>query len=203
MGPPRLTFLPARLHTYLSEVNLTRLPSSTTGMRWTDGHIAPVIVPVKSRSGELIGESVPRVTFEKYARYGSGASAGAADEPAIAALIADNLRRFPLAGVVAEGMSPYGAMNPTVDRALAVAVFSGMPVARVGRGNTGGHTPRRDPVCIAGSNLTATKARLLLMACMLKFGALPPPVDPEHPTEDEVTATKEKVADDQQVFETH
>jgi L-asparaginase len=203
MGPPRLTFLPTRLHTHLSQVNLTRVPTSTTGVRSVDGVLQTVAVAVKSASGELIGESMPRVTFEKYARYGSRGRAGDVDEPGIAAMIADNLRRFPLAGVVAEGMSPYGTMAPAADRALNVAVFSGIPVARVGRGNTGGDAPRRDPVCIAGSNLTATKARLLLMACMLNFGALPPAADPEHPTDAEVTATREKVAAYQQVFDTH
>jgi len=94
-------------------------------------------------------------------------------------------------------------MAPAADRALAVAAFSGMPVVRVGRGNTGGDTPRIDPVGIAGSNLSATKARLLLMACLLKFGSVPPAVDPEHPTDTEITVAKQKVAEYQQVFDTH
>jgi hypothetical protein len=32
------------------------------------------------------------------------------------------------------------------------------------------------------SNLTATKAQLLLMACLMKFGALPPAANPDQPT---------------------
>jgi L-asparaginase len=203
MGPPRLTFVPVRKHTYRSEVNLTRLPNETTGVRLVDGRVAAVPVPVKTESGELIGESIPRVSFEKYARYRSDSGPVGGDEPGIAALISDNLRRYPLAGFVAEGMSPYGAMTPAADRALGVAVFSGMPVVRVGRGNTGGDTPRMDPIGVAGSNLTATKARLLLMACLLKLGALPPAADPEHPTDAEISATKERIAAYQHVFDTH
>jgi hypothetical protein len=43
-------------------------------------------------------------------------------------------------------------------------------VVCVGRGNIEGFAVKRPPY-IAGSNLTATKARLLLMACLLRFGA--------------------------------
>jgi hypothetical protein len=203
MSPPRLTFVPVRKHTYLSEVNITRLPQTTIGVRWSDGAITPFTVPVKSDGGELIEGSLPRVTFEKYGRYAATGGAGTADDPGIAAMIADNLANFPLAGFVAEGMSPYGAMTPAIDRALHVAVFSGMPVVRVGRGNTGGDTPQADPLTVAGSNLTATKARLLLMACLLKFGALPVASDPEHPTDSEVKATQQRIADYQHVFDTH
>jgi L-asparaginase len=196
---PRLTFVPARQHTYRSEVNLTRLPMAVTGVRLTDSGITPVPVPVKSAAGELIGESMPRVTFEKYARYQSPGG----EESTVAETIATNLRKFPLSGIVAEGMSPYGNMAPALDRALDLAVFSGMPVVRVGRGNTGGDTPRTSPIGIAGSNLTATKARLLLMACLLKFGALPPAADPAHPTGSELAATCEQIAHYQRVFDTH
>jgi L-asparaginase len=203
MGPPRLTFVPVRKHTHRSEVNMSRLPSAVRGARSTDGGIEPVWVPVKSDRGELVEGSLPRVTIEKYTRYPSAGGIAASAEPGLTALIADNLANFPLAGFVAEGMSPYGAMAPATDRALHLAAFSGMPVARVGRGNTGGDTPKLDPVTIAGSNLSATKARLLLMACLLKFGALPAAGDPQHPTDTEVAATKQRIAEYQDVFDTH
>jgi L-asparaginase len=74
------------------------------------------------------------------------------------------------------------------------AVHSGLPVVRVGRGNTEGFVPLRDPSFIGGSNLTATKARLLLMACLMKFGSLPPAADPDQPTSVELAATRKKVA---------
>jgi L-asparaginase len=199
---PRLTFIPVRKHTYLSEVNLTRLPTSTTGVRQGNGRITPITVPIKSESGDLIPDGMPRVTFEKYARYQSVAANGD-DEFSVAATIATNLAHFPLAGFVAEGMSPYGSMAPAVDKALMVAVFSGMPVVRVGRGNTGGDTPRRDLLAISGSNLSATKARLLLMACLLRYGALPPAADPQNPSDLEIDATLAQLAKYQQIFDTH
>jgi hypothetical protein len=77
-----------------------------------------------------------------------------------------------------------------------------MPVARVGRGNNEGFTPVRDRF-IGGRNLTATKARLLLMACLMKFGALPPATDPDNPTAAELNAIRKKLADYQTIFDTH
>jgi hypothetical protein len=61
---------------------------------------------------------------------------------------------------------------------LRKAVYSGLPVARVGRGNPEGFADP-DDLLIAGSNLTATKAHMLLMACLLKFGSLPPAKNPD------------------------
>jgi hypothetical protein len=51
--------------------------------------------------------------------------------------------------------------------------------------------------------MTATKARLLLMACLLKLGMLPPAADPDNPTPDEVAATNQAVAAYQAIFDTH
>jgi len=74
---------------------------------------------------------------------------------------------------------------------------------------TGAPDPVKEPpgVCpqafIAGSNLTSTKARMLLMACLLRFGSLPPAKDPENPTADELAATRKAVAAYQSVFNTH
>jgi L-asparaginase len=79
-------------------------------------------------------------------------------------------------------------------RLMLCAVHSGLPVVRVGRGNTEGFVPLHDPDFIGGSNLTATKARLLLMACLMKFGSLPAAADPDHPTPAETAAIREKVA---------
>ena len=56
---------------------------------------------------------------------------------------------------------------------------------------------------IGGQNLTATKARLLLMASLLKLGMLPPAADPDHPTPEEVAATSRAVAAYQAIFDTH
>ena len=120
----------------------------------------------------------------------------------VLAAIAANLDDAPLAGFVGEGMSPYGMLSESVDAALRRAVFSGFPVAKVGRGNNEGFAFFTPPF-ISGSNLTASKARLLLMACLMKFGTLPPAVDPDNPTEAETSATAAKVAEYQAVFDTH
>ena len=62
--------------------------------------------------------------------------------------------------------------------------------ARLGRGNNEGFSaPQR--LLIGGRNLTATKARLLLMACLLRYGA-PPAGNPE-----------KVLAQYQAVFDTH
>jgi L-asparaginase len=83
------------------------------------------------------------------------------------------------------------------------AVHSGLPVVRVGRGNTEGFVPLHDPSFIGGSNLTATKARLLLMACLMTFGSLPPATNPDHPTPEEAAVPRKKVAIYQTVFDAH
>ena len=85
---------------------------------------------------------------------------------------------------------------------MTKAVYSGMPVVRVGRGNNEGFSARAG-VFLGGSNLTSTKARLTLIACLLKFGALPPAVDPLAPTEAETGAIQERLDLYQTVFDTH
>jgi hypothetical protein len=95
-------------------------------------------------------------------------------------------------------------MNESSEAALRVATLSGMPVVKVGRGNAHGFVDHTyAPLAIAGSNLTATKARLLLVACLLRFGALPPAADPTNPTGDEVRAVRAALDRIQEVFDTH
>jgi hypothetical protein len=53
------------------------------------------------------------------------------------------------------------------------------------------------------SNLTSTKARLLLMACLMRYGALPPAADPSAPTEAELAGISARIAEYQSVFDTH
>jgi hypothetical protein len=163
------------------------------------------MVTVKDAHGDLLGSSIPKVTIVKHARYlPEDTSGDAGSEVDILARIEKNLRDAPLAGFVAEGSAPFGAMSNAVDAALKQATYSGMPVVKVARGNAGGFVdPTRDPLAIAGSNLTATKARLLLMACLMKFGCLPPAVDPVKPTEAETETTKAKLKEYQALFDTH
>ncbi len=79
-----------------------------------------------------------------------------------------------------------------------------MPVARGGRGHNEGLTPANSTdLYIEGSNLTATKARLLPMACPMKFGSLPLPADRGHPSAAELDAIRLSVGAYQAVFDSH
>lgn len=204
-GAPQFSFRTVKRHTYNSVVNLTRLPREVQGSRGQGSKIGTVAVPIKDADGNLLPAAIPKVTIAKHARYlPEDTSGNAEQEVDILARIEKNLGAAPLAGFVAEGSAPFGAMSNSVDAALKRATFSGMPVVKVGRGNAGGFVDAtRDPLAIAGSNLTATKARLLLMVCLMKFGCLPPAVDPANPTPAETDATKAKLAQYQEVFNSH
>lgn len=204
-GPPALTFRTVKQHTHTSAVNLSRLPSVVDGAQLVHGLVRHVPVRVKDEPGTLLASAIPKVTLLKHARYlPDNASGDPAAEVDILARLAKNLREAPLAGFVAEGSAPFGSMTNAADAALRRASCSGMPVVKVGRGNAEGPVhPSRVPLCIAGNNLTATKARLLLMACLLRLGSLPPAVDPEHPTAAELDAVRAKLAAYQAIFDSH
>ncbi len=201
---PVLTYLPVARHTYRSEVNLSRLPREVPGVRGGGSRLATVSVPVTDGAGGLLEEALPRVVIVKDAGYfDDDYEVTAEDDGEIRQAVERNLREAPLAGFVIEGLAPYGLMSSNVrEAAMQRAVLQGMPVVCVGRGNNEGFTPPRG-LFIGGSNLTATKARLLLMACLLRFGALPPAADPQRPTDAEVEAIRRKVAAYQEVFDTH
>ena len=78
-----------------------------------------------------------------------------------------------------------------------------MPVVLVGRGNTEGFVPPPAVPFIGGRNFTATKARLLLMACLMKLGSMRAATDPDRPTPGEVEAVQKKIREYQEVFDTH
>jgi L-asparaginase len=204
-GAPQFSFKPVKRHTYKSAVNLSRLTREVQGSRVQGSKVGTVVVAIKDDRGDLLPSAVPKVTIVKHARYlPEDTSGNAGQEVDILARTEKNLRDAPLAGFIAEGSAPFGAMSNSVDAALKLATFSGMPVVKVGRGNAGGFVdPTRDPLAIAGSNLTATKARLLLMACLMKLGCLPPAIDPANPTAMEAEATKAKLKEYQEIFDTH
>src|SRR6266550_1603935 len=204
-GAPQFSFKPVKRHTHNSVVNHGRLPREVQGCNVQGSRVGTIAVAIKDGAGDLLPTAIPTVTIVKHARYlQENTSGDASSEVDILARIEKNLRHAPLAGFVAEGSAPFGAMSNSVDAALKRATFSGMPVVKVGRGNAGGFVDAtRDPLAIAGSNLTATKARLLLMACLMKFGCLPPAVDPAKPTAAETEATKAKLKEFQEIFDTH
>ena len=201
---PQLTYLPSKKHTWSSDVNLSKLPDAVMGVRGGEGAIEQVAVQVKDADGFLVPAAMPKVTLAKYARYQPhGVEDLAETDVEIMARIQENLHTNALAGFVGEGASPYGSMNRSTDNAMRYATFSGMPIVRCGRGATGGIATKMEPTAIAGNNLTSTKARILLMASMLKFGAPPPAKDPMNPTPDEVAAVASKIAQYQEVFDSH
>jgi hypothetical protein len=204
-GPPVLTYRPAKHHTSCSAVSRPKLPTSVDGVTCLNGKLTVMPVTIKDQAGDLLGSAIPTVTFVKSGRYQpEGGPVGAESEVDLLARIGRNLHAAPLAGFVAEGSAPFGSLTGAIDAALLRATCSGMPVVRVGRGNAEGMVPRNPPyLYVSGSNLTANKARLLLMACLMRFGALPPAADPAGPTEVELAAIKEKLDRYQEVFDTH
>ena len=142
--PPILTYLPGSKHTFLSDVNRTRLPDSVTGYTKSGGGIDAVEISVKDGDGRLLEAAIPKVTITKEGNYSPEASDSGADrEVDLVAQIDDNLINSPLAGFVVEGQSPYGSMTNAQRNALMMkAVYCGMPVVRVGRGSNEGFWPR-------------------------------------------------------------
>jgi len=201
INPIALTFVPTKKHTHRSEVNMTKLPSHVSGVL-REGEID---VRIKNDAGELVDSAIPKVTIFKYARY---LPDDFSSEPEliveVLGRIEKNLVDSPLSGFVLEGNSPYSSADVPTAAALRRAALTGMPVARVGRGDHAGFTPANpNDLFIEGSNLTATKARLLLMACLMKFGSLPQPQDRDQPTSGELDAIRAKVSSYQAVFDSH
>jgi L-asparaginase len=203
-GAAVLHYVPALRHTYLSEVNLSRIPSSVPVVSSSDGTIKRSETKIRLDNGDLLESAIPSVAIVK---DGGFYAEEYLDDPAVTAdlvaLLARKLETNRLAGFVIEGTTPYGKMTSSVrQRVLRKAIYSGLPVVRVGRGNPEGFADP-DEYFIAGSNLTATKARMLLMACLLKFGSLPPARNPDEPTSVELSAVRTAVAAYQKIFDTH
>jgi hypothetical protein len=203
-GQVFMTYVPAYRHTYLSDVRITMLPTETQVAVRRDGSVMMSPVSVKSAEGALLESAIPSVSIVKDGsyteeEYGEDASV-AAD---LRAMVEGKLSLGRLGGFVLEGLVPYGSIpSERRQNAILAGIFSGLPAVRVGRGSPEGFADPH-PFFIAGSNLTATKARLLLMACLMKFGSLPPAKNPAHPTEAELDATRQAVAAYQTVFDTH
>ena len=180
------------------------LPASVKAAVKRDGRLGTVTIPVKTATGALTPEAIPSVSIVKDGSYAAEEfGSDPAPESDLAALIEGKLTRGRLAGFVLEGLVPYGSITSEVrQQMLYEAIFAGLPSVRVGRGSPEGFADPH-PYFIAGSNLTATKARLLLMACLMKLGSLPIAVDPARPSETEMAATRAAIARYQAVFDTH
>ncbi len=64
-------------------------------------------------------------------------------------------------------------------------------------------SPNPSNLTVEGSNLSPLKARLLLMAALMRFGSLPAAVDSRNPTPQEKEAVRDKIEQYQEVFSTH
>jgi L-asparaginase/Glu-tRNA(Gln) amidotransferase subunit D len=204
LRPPVLTYRPARRHTHTSALKLTRIGPTVEGVRrGTDGGLTRVRVSVKD-GASLRGDAIPMVHLVKTGQYAGLREPDPPLDAGISAQIEQDLREEPLAGFVAEGWAPYGSLTVPVEATLRRALFCGMPVVAVGRGNAEGFTGAGIAgFFIGGGNLTATKARILLMAAMLQLGSLPPARDPARPTSDELAATRAALARYQEIFNEH
>ncbi len=205
-GVLSLMYAPVYKHTAQSEVNLMRLPAPTTATKLGQNGVRRVEIVVKDAQGRLTEEAILLVSIVKdggFAADACGDDEGA--ESDLKGLIANRLGKGRLCGFVIEGLVPYGADTSEL-RALMLrqASFCGAPVVRVSRGAGEGFADL-DALgfTIAGLNLTSTKARLLLMACLMKFGSLPAEADPRSPTAADASALRGAVADYQHVFDTH
>jgi L-asparaginase len=201
---PRLEFQPRRRFTHDSEVNLRRLPATTTGLRMESGRrVVRSSVQVLDTDGHLRADALPVVPIVKMGRYQDDRA-----DTTWVHVVQENLRgmlsRSALAGIVAEGAAPYGTLSEGANDALRSCVLAGVPVLRVGRGTPEG-IARSDEegLFLAGTNLGATKARLVLTACLLRFGALPPAKDVHNPTDSELAAIRSLLGQYQAVLDTH
>lgn len=202
---PYITNVPTRKHTWTSDVRVTVLPNQIQGLLRQDGKFKTVPVDIKNAAGELLPTAIPKVAIVKGdVWYDDSGQANPAGEKGIVGSIDMLLEKYPLAGIVGEGLSPYSSMSASQDKALEKAVLSGLPVVKTSRGDVHGFVRvNGSNLFIEGNNLIATKARLLLTAAIMKFGPLPHAADPEHPTPEELAAIKQKVALYQGVFQTH
>jgi hypothetical protein len=187
IGRPVVSMRPTYRHTWNSDVRLTALPET-----------------VRDESGGLRPEAMPLVGLVKHGQYiEESDEVDATQMVGILTRLARVVASRQLAGFVAEGSAPFGTMNESAEKALRIAVFSGVPIVKVGRGGGGVSEKTYAPLAIAGGNLTATKARLLLMAALLKLGPLPALADPANPSREEIHATRAALDRYQEIFDSH
>ena len=208
----RVWFRPAYRTTGTSALAVGRLPAEVTFQEYGDSP-ETVSLRIKDDRGSLRGEAIAPVHVVKYGHY--MAEEDTADpevEVDIMARIERGLAQERSAepgaprfhGFVLEAAAGTGSALPSQVAALAMAACNGMPVVRVSRGDPEGALPSNpNDLAIEGSNLDATKARVLLRAAMLRLGRLPKARDPRNPTAQEREASLAAIARYQEIFDTH
>ncbi len=200
-------YLPAYKHTKKSEVNIKKIPDYVT----FEGEEASIRIDVKDKQGLLRAEAIPHIHIVKYSSYSqTSEKVDYSTELDILSWInlakaeRTDVNNAKMHGIVFEGSSPYAKGSPSQIKALEVAALSGLPVVRVGRSDPGGKVPTNpNDLTIEGSNLDANKARILLMASMLKLGGMPIARDPNNPTSAEKDKGIAVASKFQEIFETH
>ncbi len=203
---PKLTFLPLNRHGRTSEVRISAIPRIVSGLRRTsEGRIEHVQVEVKDAAGHLRGEAIPAVELLDFNSWMTSNPPGARDpvDSRVQSMIARCLDEAPLCGLVGEAPTS-GHFDRNDALAIDRVAFSGFVVVKVSRGTPASILGEvEENFAIEGSNLNASKARVLLMACLLRFGCPPPAADPAHPTDAEKAAVRSHLARIQAVFNTH
>ncbi len=208
----RVWFRPAYRVTGASDLAVSRLPNEVAFRDYGDSP-ALARVRIKDDDGSLRGDAIAPVHIVKYGHYMAEEDAADPDaEVDVMARIERGLAQEASAepgaprfhGFVLEAAAGSGSALPSQMAALAVAAYNGMPVVRVGRGDPEGPLPSNpNDLTIEGSNLDATKARMLLRAAMLRLGRLPKARDPRNPTPQEREASLAAIARYQEIFDTH
>ncbi|MDG6929257.1 MAG: asparaginase [Nitrososphaerota archaeon] len=207
-GEVAVWYRPNYRHTHSSEVSLPRLPDA---LEFEDSGPAggPRTLRVKGPDGTLRAEVIPRIYIVKHTVYmeddddpGREVEILARVERALQERRGENSPR--LHGFVLEGLVASGDGSISQKKALDMAALNGMPVVRVYRNDPGGRVPSNaDDLAVEGSNLSSVKARLLLMASMLKLGRLPTARDPKNPTSKDLERAREKISEFQKIFDSH
>lgn len=202
---PHLTARPAYRHAHTSAVAFGQLPAVVPGLVRRRAGVRNIPVTIKDKEGMLCPAAMPVVRVVTHVRYGMEEGADhPAQEVEIFARLEHNLSHHPLSGFVLAGNSPYGHTDEAQYAALIRARNLGVPVVRVGRGTPGGPVPRNATnLMIAGSDLSATKARMLLIACLLRYGCATPAAEPDQPTAAELARLDEHFQLYQAVFDSH
>ncbi len=208
----RVWFRPAYRVTGASGLAVARLPNEVEFQEYGDSP-ALARVRIKDGDGSLRGDAIAPVHIVKYGHYMAEEDAADPDaEVDVMARIERGLAQEASAepgaprfhGFVLEAAAGSGSALPSQTAALAVAAYNGMPVVRVGRGDPEGPLPSNpNDLTIEGSNLDATKARMLLRAAMLRLGRLPKARDPRNPAPQEREASLAAIARYQEIFDTH
>ncbi len=197
-------YAPDYKHTHRSDVRVTQLPEGVEASFMSNGKLVRERIHILDAEGLVLESAIPSVSIVKDGGFcGLDWDADPEAEVDLVALIGHKLSMRRLGGLVVEGTTPSGNMtSPARMRLILRAAFAGLPVVRVARGSHEGFADPH-PVIIGGSNLTSTKARLLLMACLMKFGGLPIASDPDAPTPSERAKLTKAIQAYQDVFDNH